>query len=214
MTLRINLLRNDELRQAGALTHAFVMRVTLAIVIAVVVVGTGLIVLNMRNARKHMEQSRERFRQIDPLYQDIRAMQQDLTANRSLVEELGAWEHSRVLWSEALMDLQKVVPEAVQLSRFTIAGGFTVITGEKWENVDPVPARVFDMRINGQISGDFADAVVIQFLRDLKGAPGLEDIIKAVELQRGLQRQGNRGGEGETRWVFAIEVEGKERKME
>lgn len=141
-------------------------------------------------------------------------MQQDLTANRSLVEELGAWEHSRVLWSEALMDLQKVVPEAVQLSRFTIAGGFTVITGEKWENVDPVPARVFDMRINGQISGDFADAVVIQFLRDLKGAPGLEDIIKAVELQRGLQRQGNRGGEGETRWVFAIEVEGKERKME
>jgi hypothetical protein len=210
MSLRINLIKEDEVRHAGLLSEAFVFRVLAAVLVALVAIGAVLLMLHVRNIRRDLKSSRRLFNQKDVLYQDIRAMQMDITDNKRLLEELDGWHISRMDWDEALMNLAAVVPPSIQMSRMTVRGDIQMPRAQRGQRLQkaPLPFREYKIILDGTSEGELADEVVVQFIRLLKESPGFKDLFESVNLQR-IERMKASGRDTEEddvdRRVFAIE---------
>jgi hypothetical protein len=213
MNMRVNLIRESELRQPGRLNRVLVMRITVIGGIIVVILSVFFALSYIRNSRDALRHARARHKEIDPAYQDVRVLQEHLRSNRLLVEELKGWHAARVDWHKSLMDLRAIIPPSIQLTRLNVRGGLEMVHPPSWQkNAKPTPARNTKVRLDGLAVGEVADEVVVNFVRTLQSAPAFEPMMNYVKLLR-LARMTTREGE-EMKSVFGIEAVTNPRKME
>ncbi|MBN1267973.1 MAG: hypothetical protein JXB04_00145 [Kiritimatiellae bacterium] len=214
MNIRINLIRENEIRQPGLMNPKMIMRMSLAALVGLIVLTIMLILLHVASVNRALSQARARHKKVDPVFQDVRALQQDLAFNQALLKDLQGWNKWRFEWQTILMDLQAAVPAPVQLTRLAIKSNMIMIHPPKWEKKAlPVPARRFSVHLDGIAAGERGDEVVVQFVRSLRTARGLDTLIDSVRLATGLKKAPTRPG-AEEGWMFAIEAESFPRKME
>lgn len=214
MNLRVNLIHESEIRQPGLLTPRTILRVSAFAVVILVIAAVATALLRAQAVGRALRQAKARFRQVDPVFQDVRAVQRDLAFDQGLYKDLLLWAAWRFEWEKILSDLQKAVPPTIQLTRLTVRSTMFMIPPPKWEKKAlPVPARKFSLRLDGRAAGERGDEVVLEFVRGLRQAEGLESLLESVRLATGLKKAPSRPGEPES-WEFAIEAESAPRKME
>jgi type II secretory pathway component PulJ len=218
MNLRINLIHEDELRYAGALSPVFILRISALALLALLALGIVLVLFHMGSVKQNLKQLETRYDDLKPVYEQVRTMQQHLAENKKILEELGGWRASRVEWSQSLMDLQAIVPPSVQLMNMRVQGSIIMVGAEKkgpgGKKKPGTPARRFKMDISGKVVGGQAEEVVVQFIRTLRSPDKFQPELDSVKLQR-LQKESSRGSRSpdETQFLFGIEALSTPRKM-
>jgi hypothetical protein len=206
MSVRVNLIRDDELRQPGVMNPKVLMRISIFSVGGILALVIVFLLIHVGAVKRALSHARADFRKLDPIFQDVRAMQQDLEYDRTLREELDTWHTARFNWHEHLKSLPGVVPPTIQMTRLTVKGTVVVIQPPAWDKKSlPVPARKWTMRLDGKAAGERGNEVVVQFVRTLRAAPGLESVLHTVQLSTGLKRT-QMGTDGTVNWAFGIEA--------
>ena len=196
MSIRVNLIREGEVRQPGMMNPKVIMRISLfggGGILALIIV---FVLFHVQGVKRALSHSRGRLRKIDPVYQDVRALQDDLRFNRALYAELQGWHNGRYEWHTQLKDIQDVVPPDIQLTRLTVKGGLRMIQPPAWDKKSkPTPARRFKMRLDGRAAGENGNEVVVRFVRTLRSAPAMEPLINSIKMATGLKRSMPRPGQ-------------------
>ena len=211
MSLRINLLEEDELRHAGLLGESFLIRILIASVVVIAGIGITFLMLHVGSIRREMDSSKKLYMQKEPIYQEVCAMQADLDDNNSIQAELKGWRTSSPDWGGLLMQIQSLVPDSIQLDRLSVRGELLLPRIKKNRPGKKVqPYRSFRVTLDGISQGTLADEVVIQFVRNLKEAPGLTEFFTSVNLKRiEKEKLAGRNAVDLQRRIFAIEAVSK-----
>ncbi len=218
MSTRINLLKDSEYRRQGAVSGAFILRTTILSVVSFGLLFGLLSGTRFRVAQQDLLASQEIWALRAPMYDQIMAMKQDLAMEKKLRQELKGWQTGRILWTQPLEELRKVVPPTMQLRRLDIRGDLevqqSVVNVEteagagaapaQTEQIQGKPMRKYSINLDGKASGQMAETVVVQFVRMLPQDPVFAPIFKSVKLQS-LQREMIQSG-GVADRAFSIEA--------
>jgi hypothetical protein len=212
ISLRVNLLRAEELRYQGAVSREFAVKMsfygggTLLALLGIIAF------VNARISSGQLATSRSAWADIEPRYERVRALQGELAKNNQVSGDLESWSSTRVNWHEQLHQLRSLVPPEIQLTEMSVRGEWQVIVEGEKENEKRIPARQFTLRLEGRVSGDRADEVVVQLVDRMRADEKLSTALESVKLQ-GLQRS-TRAGAGDGTRVFGIEGASYLRRME
>jgi len=203
-TVRVNLLRPEEFRHQGAVSKSFAVRAAAwgggALGVLLLLIG----LMNQYSVSRQLASSRETWEKTEPRYNRVRLMQNNLNASKTIWNELQAWNRSRVEWHRQLRDMQRIVPADVQLTRLQIKAQLIMIPeGPDAKEDEVVPARQFQMMLDGQAAGERADEVVVEFVNSMRSGSSFDQLLEHVKLQ-GMQRINKVDGEENER-LFGIE---------
>lgn len=220
MSVRVNLLRPDEIRYTGAVSKGAAIRwggITMAVLAAA---GVAWLIVSVRGTLHGLRRAQSRWGALEASYGKVREVQKQHLGNRGFLDELNGWGASRVEWEEALDDVQGMIPANIQLHSLSVEGDMLLIEPEKKpdeENEDPgTPARTYKIRVQGVAHGALSDKDVIQFVDRLRSAEGMKSWLAIMKLQ-GLQRMATRGvpsEEEEERRTFVVDASSAERLMQ
>lgn len=204
MSVRVDLLKPAEHRYQGAVSRDFAVQVAAwgggSLLILLVLIGF----VNSRVIKHQLHSSRQMWDEMQPRYERVRLMQEQLTLNKRVKDELDAWHSARIQWSQHLVELQRFVPPEVQMTKLTVQGEIKLMDdpAAKDDKTD-IPVRVFRVRVEGRTGGDLADEVVVSFVNHLRDDSSFKGVLDSVKLQ-GLQRAGSGKGKDAQR-LFGIE---------
>jgi hypothetical protein len=225
MIIRVNLLRESEFRYQGAVSRGFLIRassITVGILVGLFLITT---IFQYKGLRQSVAWSKEHWEKIKPAYENVKAMQTELSRNRVVLNELKGWRHSRIEWAAPMEELRKIVPGSIQLIKFNVFGSMEVKKpaaadakpAAKPENPGAPPPppppgqaiRKFTVSIEGRSEDKLADKVILQFVDDLRQGASFKPILDSVKLQ-GLRLETGRESNGR---VFNIEATTLPREM-
>lgn len=206
MTVRVDLLKPSEFRRQGAVSGAFIVRVSIASILAFGGLFALLAFVRFRIARQDLLACREIWKMREPLYNQIMDMKQDLATEKKIQQELVGWEDVRIDWEPALLGLQGIVPSTMQLRRLNVRGeqNFRREKVPDGEGEVEVPVRRFFLVVEGKATGDKAEDLVVQFVRAMGKEPVFAPILESIKLQS-LQRDTSQRGEQFDR-MFRVEA--------
>ena len=230
MNLRVNLLREEELRYQGPVSRRFVIRATASTVGVVVFILLAALIHRQISLYQGMRWARSEWTRLEARYEAVKKMQAELSAHQGLMGELQQWNQTRQSWGTVLESLQAIVPDSVQLTRLTVRTDWEFVRppapapkpapeGEVAKAEEPPkepvqlpaqPARRITVNMSGRASGDSADEVVGQFNQMLNRGAGFQNLFQSVKLQRMLKDASH---SDEAVYLFEIEAVGQQRKM-
>lgn len=213
MNLRVNLIQPTELRYQGAVSRSFLLRATLITLASLAGIAAMLFILQMNATRQTLTRSRERWLQIEPVFKNIQAMQEELVHDRALQKELGGWSRSRLDWYLPLLEIQRLVPSNIQLIRMNVWSSLALDKSKKLPakaaaEPEIMPVRTFKVGIDGRAVGEAGNEAVVQFVSTIKEAGWLSNVFETVNLQ-GVRREVERSSKTEgaiPSWEFSIEA--------
>lgn len=208
MTVSIDLLKPQEFRRQGAVSGAFIVRVSVSSVVAFALVFGLLGLMRFRIARQDLIYCRDTWKMREPLYNQILSMKQDLATMKKLQQELNGWNASRINWGDPLLEIQRIVPAAMQLRQLNLRGELDFKQGGSGGEGEPAsppqPVRRFFLLIEGKATGDRAETMVLQFVRALGEASTFKTFLESKKLQS-LQRDASSaqtgGGQGDRAFI-------------
>jgi len=205
MSIRVDLMKEGEFRHQGAVSGAFIVRITLASLLGFGVLFGFISFMRMRTAQNDLVAAENIWEMRKPYYEKIQAMKKDLATEKKLSKELDGWKRSRIAWHEQLFALQKLIPSSMQLQQLSIRGDLkfgkppprpAVKKKENKEDKEkkkkkkkkaPVisvgtPFREYSIRLMGRTSGEKAEYVVVQFVRVLDRSTAYRSLLKSIKL--------------------------------
>lgn len=222
MKLRVNLLKEGETRYQGPVSLRFLVRAGGGTIIAIIVLVVGIAIQRQVMLTRNLKWSQAEWQRIGPRYEEIKKKQTLLTNYKGLLEELQQWGYTNTSWHEMLLELQKNVPESVQLSRLQVDGAWTFIKPpavppKEGSTAPPrelpsTPARQITLTVAGKVTGELADEVVVRFTKSLEKSPGFDTLFDTMKLQR-LFRDSGDAKRTDVR-QFEIEGQSKARKLQ
>lgn len=216
MNVRVNLIKDTELRHVGMVSRSFLIRVSSITAVTVLALFLIIFIGRYKLVQQQLTGARDRWETLKPAYDRVRVLRQDLVDRRKIMGELTGWSKSRINWVTPLTELQQTVPPTIQLTKLLIRGEFSMkepkVTappsdpGKPPPEIPATPMRRYFINIYGRASGTLADQVVIHFVRTFRQMPALHEILEGVKLQR-LQKEadGDKGNEQPDR---SFEIEG------
>lgn len=225
MSLRINLMVEDELRYQGAVSRVFLAKLLIGLVLASIALWGGLLVQQQMAVRAELAQLQGDWSKVEARFNLIKRKRADLARWQGYKAELDRWSSIRVEWADRLEELHAMVPPSAQLVRIAIrndwefirAGVPAVPAGESAESAapktpaPPVPVRNFSLAISGKAAGDEGANAVLDMSNALKAVPGYRDLFETMKLQR-LVRDPNPLDQADR--SFDIECQAPARKLE
>ena len=222
MKLRVNLLKDGETRYQGPVSIRFLARAGGGTIIAVVLLVVAIAIQRQIILRRNLKWSQGEWERIGPRYEEIKKKQSLLANYKDLLDELQQWGYTNTHWNEMLLELQKNVPDAVQVGKLQIDGSWTFIkppapppkpgSTEPPRELPPIPARQIRLVLSGRVTGELADEVIVQFTKNLEKAHGFDALFDSIKLQR-LFRDTADPTKGSMR-LFEIEGQSEPRKMQ
>lgn len=238
MRLQVNLLHEGELRHQGLVGRRFIIMVSLATLVGVLMLVGVLAGYAYISQRQELKNERAQWAKTEPNYKRFTALQQEQGRIKTVVDEILGWNHARLPMYDLLLELQRMVaPYPIQFTRVTVDSEFTMIQppapsgsarievkeeGAK-EQSQPAaapapakpppatPARRFHIVITGRVVGEQGHKNVVAFDEQLQKSPKLADIFESVRLQ-GISRAAGESRHNEQN--FTIECLTKIRKYE
>lgn len=227
MSLRVNLLRQEEYRYQGPVSLRLVMVLCGSLLGAGALLFIAFAMQNYFSLRSNMNSAQSEWQAIETRYNAVTTEQKNLLANQALIGELNLWTKTRPSWSSLLPSLQQIVPASVQLTRFAVRSEWQYIkplppaTSAQPEGTPPpapreipsIPARKSFISTEGRARGELADETVVQFVRTLREEAVYQPLLESVKLQRLMREVGqNEGAEADR--IFEIQGEFFMRKLE
>jgi len=176
MNLRVDLILESEQRSGSIFSPKSLLRIVTAVVPAILVILVAFAVLSVMRLKGEESALQARWDIAEPKKQAALKLEQQLAANRRILEELKGWKNSHIDWHAQLVGLQEQIPPRVQLSALTINQSLDVID-------DKTPARMFAMEIEGRAIGLSAERDV----QHLKERLSKTEPFAAAMVENGVQ---------------------------
>lgn len=197
----------SEFRRQGAVSGAFVVKVSIFTVILYGLVFGALGFVHYQIARRDLMAMREIWKTREPLYNNVQAMKHDLAEIKKIRQELDGWKNARLGWGERLLTLQQIVPPAMQVRRLSIRGDQELVKEKGTQSAVGIPARRYVIDIDGKIVGEEANVLVNKFLGDFEKAEAFTNVLQSLTLQ-GLKREARAESEF-PEWSFSVQAVSK-----
>ncbi len=216
MSVRVNLLRPEEIRQQTGVGRESMLRAVGIAASSLAVAGLVWGVFQYRSVRSGHALAKERWASLETRYEQVKKVHAANASNLKYLDELGGWTASRIDWSEPLRQLQEFVPDNIQLTRLTVQGEILISEEDPKTKESPgTPARRYSVRMEGRALGALSDQDVIRFVDELRGASTFQDWLDSVKLQS-LERTRTRGivdEEAEEERKFRVDAASMERMI-
>lgn len=211
MSIRVNLLRPEEIRNQGSLERGSLVR-------GLVLLGSSAAVIFAVWAGFQYHQViggharvKARWAAVKPEFERVKVVRDAHLGNQAYLQELNSWTAARIRWTESLDELQALVPPNIQLTRMVILGETKESEAEpKTKDKPGTPARRYQWRLEGQAEGDMSDQDVIRFVDALRSGRSHQEWLASVKLQ-GLQRVRSREVDDSSGRSFRIDASSHER---
>ena len=214
MNLRVNLIKDSEIRHVGMVSRSFIIRASSITVTTLLILFLIIFIGRYKLVQQQLAGARDRWETLKPAYDRVRILRQDLTDRRKIINELNGWGHSRINWTTPLTELQQTVPPTIQLTKLLVRSELSIkeIKATSAQSnpdkpapeIPATPLRRYYVYIYGRASGTLADQVVIHFVRTFRQTPAFHTILEGVKLQR-LQKETGGNDEQPDR---SFEIEG------
>lgn len=159
MNLRVDLILDSERRSSSVINPKMLLRVA-SVVVPVVLAGLLTIqVLIVGQLGKELQGLKTSLDNAQPQQQKASELMTQFLAHKNILAEMDGWRSSRMAWSEQLEGLMRVVPDNIQLQRFSVSQTLQLSTADK-------PARSFSASLEGKAVTDDAE----QSVRGLENA--------------------------------------------
>jgi Tfp pilus assembly protein PilN len=217
MSVRVNLLKPQEVQQQSAVSRDLLVRGATFLGTGAAVLGIAFMVLQYRETGSTHRRLKAAWADMETEYKAVKEIADKQAANMGYVAELESWSHSRLEWEAPLNALQELVPDNLQLTRLAIASDVVISKAEPTtDKYVGTPARTYTMQVEGRAVGALSDQDVIAFVEGLQKSLAISPWLDSVRLQ-GMQRvssQGGEGGEGgEEARLFRVNAASQERLM-
>ena len=210
MSVRVNLLKPEELRQQNSVNREAVVRMATMVGAAAAAAAVIFGVLQYRGVIQGNSRAKAEFATIGEMYEQVKGMRDTSNFNARYVGELTGWSNARFERKAMFQALRTLVPENIQVTRLVISGDIHISALEPGDEETPgTPGRGMTMRIEGVAKGELSDQDVIQFVDRIRTEPRFAPWLGSVKLQ-GLQRS-THGVEGEPERTFRLDAAAKER---
>lgn len=210
MSVRVNLLKDNEIRHYRAVSRSFALRtggIGLALLLILLVLMFGFRVMSVRSG---LEECRAEWAELEPRFEKYQSLKNNLKVNEGLINELNQWKQLKQGLEGSLFRLQALAPESLQFTSMNLNGSLgaridrtQVGKGdETQEIVTVIPSRTFQLVLKGTAEGDLADAAVVQFVKTLRSDPDMSELWESVKLQNMVKKK----GASESTRVFTLEA--------
>lgn len=229
MSLRINFIRQTELRHSGAVRKSFIIRIAIAAVVCIAVLVGLFVMTEARRTGRELKKLQAAYHELEPTYKELKMVQENLAFNTKVVDELDTWNSSRIVWHESLMAIQALVPPEVRFKGIEISSTLSLLEqkaaaepvpaegGEAAEAAPakalppPVPIRTYRLYLSGNVVHEMANRVIVGFVEEIRRSEGLGPLFQSVKLQR--MDKSTEQGAAENEHLFAVEAVSHARKM-
>jgi hypothetical protein len=200
---RVNLLKKSEQRYQGAVSRRFMLVSIVITPILLIAVVSSVKLVQYGGIRAELVASREIWQGLEARLAVAQQQQRGLKTNREALELLDGWKASQVSMEGLLLDIQKVIPENVQLSRVSIRCESGTALYSKADEL----ALDYHLTVQGISEGQEAEDAVIALRKDLLTGEHLSEIFDSVKL---ISMRKRRGIDGENLREFGLEGLGAE----
>lgn len=194
---RVNLLKKSEERYQGAVSRRFMLVSIVVTPILFIAILSGGKLIQYGGVQADLGASREIWKTLEPRLAVSRDQQRGLKANRQAIELINGWQGSQVSMEGLLLDIQKTIPENVQLTRISIRGK---VNASVYRDVDELGLD-YSLVLQGMSQGAQAEDAVIHLRKDLLTREHLSATFDSLKLISMRKRMG-RGGENMREFNF------------
>jgi hypothetical protein len=214
MSVRVNLLRPEEIRHPGAIEKANLIRLGVVLGLSAVVVAGVWGVFQYQAVVRGHARVKAGWAAIEPEYLRVKQVLDAHNSNRKYLDELNGWSTSRIDWTEPFEELQRLVPANIQLTRMSVLGEIAISEAKPATKENPgTPARRYQWKLEGRALGEMSDQDVIQFVDALRRGESFQDWLASVKLQ-GLQRTQSRPDQETDERAFRVDASSHERLIQ
>ena len=114
MNVQVNLIRAPELRSASMVSLKSLGWIAVIILPLVLLLCLGWVYMGYAEARSKLRLLEEEKERTAPQRREVRTLNQTLSGQQGIYNEVMGWHHSRVPWHEMLDVLRPHVPETMQ----------------------------------------------------------------------------------------------------
>jgi len=186
---RVNLLKKSEERYQGAVSRRFMLVSIVVTPILFIAILSGGKLIQYGGVQADLGASREIWKTLEPRLAVARDQQRGLKANRQAIELINGWQGSQVSMEGLLLDIQKTIPENVQLTRISIRGE---VNASVYRDVDELGLD-YSLALQGMSQGAQAEDAVIHLRKDLLTREHLSATFDSLKLISMRKRKGRDG---------------------
>lgn len=192
MSLRVDLLREDEVRYQGAVSRRFALRAGISGAVAALSIFLAYFFYTEFSVRRELRDIDERWAQVSDRHKALKEKRITMSSMQGLQKELGAWGRNRLDWVSRLDELEAMIPLNVQLVRFTVRDEWEFVRppppppkpGEEAKPPPSQPARRTYLNISGRAAGANGEDAVIQVVTKMRNTKSYAGIFETIRLQR------------------------------
>ena len=200
---RVNLLKKIERRYQGTVSRRFMLVGIVVTPILFIAVLSGVKLIQYGGVQADLRASREIWSTLEPRLAVASDQQRGLKTNRQAIDLINGWRDSQVSMEGLLLDIQKAIPENIQLTRISIR---SEVKTSIYHDVDELGLG-YRLALQGISQGAQAENAVINLRRDLLDKEHLSAAFDAVKLTSMRKRAGQ---SGENMREFSLEGLGAE----
>lgn len=210
MSVRVNLLKEDEIRYYTAVSRSFAIRVGIIGLSLFLTLMAVLFIFRVMTVKSGLEKSQAEWVELEPRFKKHQNLKASVKVNESLMEELNQWKQMKNSWHSPLLRLQMLVPETLQLTSLDVKSSFGARIDrakigkgdEAKEIVSVIPSRTYRMTLRGTAEGELADESVVQFVKTIRSDADMSTLWESVKLQSLEKKQ----GASDATKVFTVEA--------
>ncbi len=173
MKYQVNLFSPEELRSGAPVSKKFLIRLAVAVVIGLFVLGIAALVASVKLKQSNLQELKAQWATLSKNRQKVEDIEKDQKKIAPLASDAEGWRISRFDWSAAFADLPAMVPETMQLTRLDVRG-----------ECDATPSRRFTMTLDGTVGGEFPERDLRILQENLKNSSAFKDVLAGVEVRR------------------------------
>lgn len=195
MSLRVDLLREDELRHQGAVSRRFAVQAGVYGLLGALLIFLAYFTYTEMSVRRELRDIEERWQQVGDRHKAFKEKRVAYAAMQGLQKELTAWASNRLDWVSRLDEIEATIPLNVQLVRYTVRDEWEFVRpptpapkpGEEAKPLPAVPARRSYLNISGRAAGATGEDAVLSVVSKLRATPGYALIFETIRLSpRGI----------------------------
>ena len=200
---RVNLLKKAERRYQGTVSRRFMLVGIVVTPILFIAVLSGVKLIQYSGVQADLRASREIWSTLEPRLAVASDQQRGLKTNRLAIDLINGWRDSQVSMEGLLLDIQKTIPENIQLTRISIR---SEVKTSVYHDVDELELD-YRLALQGISQGAQAEDAVINLRKDLLDREYLSATFDAIKLTSMRKRAGR---SGENMREFSLEGLGAE----
>lgn len=210
MSVRVNLLNQDEVRYYTAVSRAFAVRTgAIGLLLLLTLVGI-LFILRVSNIKSGLENNQAEWAALEPRLEKYQNLKENYKSNEGLMTEIKQWKQMKNSWDGPLFRFQTLLPDTLQFTSMDLKSSFGARIDrtkigkgdEAREIVNVVPSRTYRMILQGIAEGELADETVVQFVKTIRADSAMSSLWESVKLQSLQKKQ----GASDTIRVFTLEA--------